>query len=210
MKGKYFSLIGTALTLALTSKVAVAQANKVSIQQIKNSTGQLIISEGTGDSDKKPAAEKPLRADVLKILCQDFPLNSRCQGTADNSKGSTSESKKKPDNSGGTATPGTAPSDAGTPGSNTGAPPDSAPLNPPPNTGTPDNTNPSGAPGGTSGGSNQVTPPGGAGTTPSTPPSPDSNTNTTPGTGTGNQSNPPGDSSNPGSATPPTTTPPGQ
>jgi len=55
MKGKFISLITTGVILALAGNLAVAQA-----------------------SEENP--QKKLRSDVIKILCEKSPLNSRCQG----------------------------------------------------------------------------------------------------------------------------------
>ncbi len=169
MKGKYLTLIGTALILALTSKAVDAQASKFSVQQINDASGGPAVTPSTGQpisqgssTSTSSSTPRKLRPDVLKILCRDFPQNSQCQessaATPSPTSGSTSEPKppgrhhKKPKkgqgaDTPGTATPGTAPSDTGTPGSGRGAPPDSVtPLAPGSGTGTPDNTNPSGTP----------------------------------------------------------------
>ena len=101
----------------------------------------LSCNVASAQSLETPAPEHKLRPDVLKILCQDFPLNSRCQGASSNSSTSNtkpSDTKKNPDNN----TPGTAPIDTGTPGIRRGAPPDSAPLSPTPGGVTPDHNSP--------------------------------------------------------------------
>ncbi|WP_414521054.1 hypothetical protein [Umezakia ovalisporum] len=54
MKGKYLILIGTALTLALSANIAIAES-------------------GTSSREIK------LSPEGLKLLCEQFPLNSRCQ-----------------------------------------------------------------------------------------------------------------------------------
>ncbi|MBR8834677.1 MAG: hypothetical protein DSM106950_11720 [Stigonema ocellatum SAG 48.90 = DSM 106950] len=242
MKGKYLTLMGTALILVLSSKAVDAQAAKFRVQQINDASGGPAVTPSTGEpisqapststSESKP---RKLRPDVLKILCQDFPLNSQCQGSSatkpDSSSGSTSETgkKPKPEKLPNTTTPGTAPSDTGTPGSRRGLPPDSAPLsNPPGGPGTPDNTNPSGtsnppSDSGTPGSSTQEKVP--TTTTPGTAPSdtgtpgsrrglpPDSAPLSPPsGTGTPDNTTPsggtnPGDSSAPGSITQPGSVP---
>jgi len=182
MKGKYLTLIGTALTLALTSNVAHAQASKFRVQQLNESAGQPVqasTGEAISQATAQPAPEHKLRSDVLKILCQDFPLNSRCQGSAASSSTSDtkpSDTKKNPDSTPGNATPGQAPSETGTPGSRKGAPPDSAPLSPTPGSGTQKITPDSGS---------QLTPPSdsstpGSTTTPST-----GSPTQVPGTGSG-------------------------
>ncbi len=50
--------------------------------------GFLLTAVGQSKSlaQSAPAPEKPMREDVLKILCQRFPLNSRCQGSADSTQ----------------------------------------------------------------------------------------------------------------------------
>ncbi|WP_088241666.1 hypothetical protein [Calothrix rhizosoleniae] len=55
MKGKFITLITTSAILVLTSNLAVAQTTE----------------------QNQP---KKLRSDVMKILCEKSPLNSRCQG----------------------------------------------------------------------------------------------------------------------------------
>ncbi|MBD2387352.1 hypothetical protein [Cylindrospermum sp. FACHB-282] len=73
MKGKSLTLIGTAITLALTSNVAVGQSSKSPIDESSNSS----ITSPT---------EIKLSPEGMKILCEHFPLNSRCPGgTAINS-----------------------------------------------------------------------------------------------------------------------------
>ncbi|HYW21700.1 MAG TPA: hypothetical protein VE956_20820 [Nodularia sp. (in: cyanobacteria)] len=67
MLGKYLTLIGTALTLALTTNVAVAESSKSSV--IKS------------DSLSTNAPEEiKLSPEGMKILCERSPLNSRCPG----------------------------------------------------------------------------------------------------------------------------------
>lgn len=73
MKGNFLPLIGTALTLALTTNVAAAQSSKSPIVESNSSS----ISSPT---------EIKLSPEGMKILCEYFPLNSRCPGgTAINS-----------------------------------------------------------------------------------------------------------------------------
>jgi hypothetical protein len=92
MKGKYFALMGTAVFLALTSNVAVAQSTK--FPQLAKQ------SESNSESNNKPAAEMELAPDVMEILCKRFPLNSRCQagaGTTENTPaGSSTTEPMKP------------------------------------------------------------------------------------------------------------------
>ncbi|BAZ05555.1 hypothetical protein [Calothrix sp. NIES-3974] len=68
MKGKYLTLLGTALTLALSSNVAMAQSTKFPELQKENK------------EETTPSAERELPPDVMEILCKNFPLNSRCPG----------------------------------------------------------------------------------------------------------------------------------
>jgi hypothetical protein len=65
MKGKSLTLIGTAMTLALTSNVAMAQSSKS------------LLAESS-DSSMGSAAEIKMSPEGMKILCERFPLNSRC------------------------------------------------------------------------------------------------------------------------------------
>lgn len=83
MKGKSLTLIGTAITLALTTNVAVAQSSKSP------------IDESSSSSITSPTEIK-LSPEGMKILCEHFPLNSRCPGgTAINS--STPSNTKIPE-----------------------------------------------------------------------------------------------------------------
>ncbi|WP_414528887.1 hypothetical protein [Nodularia chucula] len=67
MKGKYLTLIGTALTLALTTNVAFAESSKSPV--------------GESDSLSMNApTEIKLSPEGMKILCERSPLNSRCPG----------------------------------------------------------------------------------------------------------------------------------
>ncbi|NMG18078.1 hypothetical protein [Brasilonema bromeliae] len=139
MNGKYLTLIGAALTLALTSNVAVAESAK------------FLIGQSSGGSSSGSSGEIKLSPRVnKKKFCNDYPLNSRCQeGSASTSSPSDSstETKKKPSKStpGGTATPGLAPADPGT----TNTPGGTNEIAPPPagNPANPGTTTPSGSPG---------------------------------------------------------------
>lgn len=59
MKGKFLTLVGTAITLAFTSNVAMAQSN---------------------DSSTSAPPEIKMSLEGMRILCVNFPLNSRCPG----------------------------------------------------------------------------------------------------------------------------------
>mgnify|MGYP001795045790 CR=1 FL=1 len=78
MKGKIITLIGTALTLALSSTVAVAQSTKFPDRDFPEREEPTSVSES--DDDIVAAAEEELSPDAMEILCVRFPLNSRCQG----------------------------------------------------------------------------------------------------------------------------------
>ncbi|YAF94665.1 MAG: hypothetical protein AB3A66_18985 [Nodularia sp. CChRGM 3473] len=67
MKGKSLTLMGTALTLALTTNVAFAQSSKSS------------IADSNSLSTSSPTEIK-LSPEGMKILCERSPLNSRCPG----------------------------------------------------------------------------------------------------------------------------------
>ncbi|MBC1217493.1 hypothetical protein GNE08_25130, partial [Trichormus variabilis ARAD] len=69
MKGKSLTLIGTALTLALTANFAVAQSSKSQIAQ-------------SSESSTSSPTEIQLSPEGFEILCKRFPLNSRCQGNS--------------------------------------------------------------------------------------------------------------------------------
>ncbi|WP_071190823.1 hypothetical protein [Trichormus sp. NMC-1] len=74
MKGKFLTLIGTALTLALTTNVAMAESS------------QSPVSEESSSSSTNSPTEIKMSPLGMKILCERFPLNSRCSGgTAINS-----------------------------------------------------------------------------------------------------------------------------
>jgi hypothetical protein len=64
MKGKSLSVIGTAITLAFTSNVAMAQSSESMLAETDSSTGS--------------PAEIKMSPEGMKILCERFPLNSRC------------------------------------------------------------------------------------------------------------------------------------
>jgi len=216
MKGKYLTLIGTALILVLTSKTAVGQASKFRVQQINDASGGPAVTPSTGQpisqgSSTSTSTSTPpkLRPDVLKILCTDFPQNSQCQTSSaapDAQSGTTSDPGKKPkkrkhkkDDPSGTSTPGTAPSDTGTPGSGRGAPPDSVnPLSAPSNGTTPDKPGKTTSP--DSSGTTPLPGSGGSGSQQNITPGTPSDTGT-PGSGTGtppDSSTPSGGTSSPG------------
>jgi hypothetical protein len=67
MKGKSLTLIGTAMTLALTGNAAMAQSSE-----------SLLVE--SSDSSMGTAAEIKMSPEGMEILCQRFPLNSRCPG----------------------------------------------------------------------------------------------------------------------------------
>ncbi|MDJ0675568.1 MAG: hypothetical protein QNJ36_09350 [Calothrix sp. MO_167.B42] len=71
MKGKFITLITTGVILALASNVAVAQT-----------------------TEENP--QKKLRSDVMKILCEKSPLNSRCQGQKPTTEAPTTETETTP------------------------------------------------------------------------------------------------------------------
>ncbi|MEO1375770.1 MAG: hypothetical protein AAFW70_15920, partial [Cyanobacteria bacterium J06635_10] len=79
MKGKFTTLIGTALTLALSSTVAVAQSTKFPDRDFQN----LEETTETAESNESlvAAADEELSLEAMEILCKRFPLNSRCEGT---------------------------------------------------------------------------------------------------------------------------------
>jgi hypothetical protein len=98
MKEKCLSLIGTALTLALTSNVAIAQSSRILLAQEN--------SPSTGEIKMSPEG--------MKILCENFPLNSRCQGGASatpSAPGGTTSPEAQPSNTDTTPTDTTAPED---------------------------------------------------------------------------------------------------
>jgi len=79
MKGKFLTLIGTALTLAFSSTVAVAQSTKFPEGDFSNPEKNTEISES--DDSLVAAADEKISPEAMEILCQRFPLNSRCDGT---------------------------------------------------------------------------------------------------------------------------------
>ncbi|MEM9925419.1 MAG: hypothetical protein AAF915_16975 [Cyanobacteria bacterium P01_D01_bin.50] len=81
MKGKFTTLIGTALTLALSSTVAVAQSTKFPNRDFQNFEETTETSES--NESLVAAADEELSPEAMKILCERFPLNSRCGGTND-------------------------------------------------------------------------------------------------------------------------------
>ena len=78
MKGKFLPLISTAITLALSSTVAVAQSTKFPNRDFDNSEA----TTETADKNESivAAADEKLSPDAMEILCKRFPLNSRCEG----------------------------------------------------------------------------------------------------------------------------------
>ncbi|MEA5573767.1 hypothetical protein [Calothrix sp. UHCC 0171] len=130
MKGKFLTLVGTALSLALSCSVANAQSSKFPELQAQNSS--------TSAPDKK------LAPDVMEILCKNFPLNSRCQSDADAktpstpSEGTTETTPESTTTTPDSGTQVTPPADSGTTDGGSTTP---APL---PGSTVPDNTNPSG------------------------------------------------------------------
>lgn len=83
MKGKHITLIGTALSLALSCNVANAQSSKFPELQ----------AQKEAENSAGSAQEKTLPPDVMEILCRNFPLNSRCPGGADAKTPSTTPSE---------------------------------------------------------------------------------------------------------------------
>ncbi|MBF2015844.1 MAG: hypothetical protein IGS23_11715 [Rivularia sp. T60_A2020_040] len=84
MKSKFVTLVGTVLTLALSSTVAVAQSNKFPERDFPSSETTTETSEPSADgSNMVAAAEEKLSPDAMEILCVRFPLNSRCEGKAE-------------------------------------------------------------------------------------------------------------------------------
>ncbi|TBR61119.1 hypothetical protein B4U84_09960 [Westiellopsis prolifica IICB1] len=157
MKGKFITLTGAALTLALTSNIAAAQSTKFP---------ELSQNQQNQETTTSPPEIK-LSPEGKKILCEYFPLNSRCQGASSNT---TTPDSTTPDS---TTTP--AP-DSTTPDSTTTPAPDSS--SPTQITPAPDSTIP--APDSSS--PTQMTP-----APDSTTPAPDSSSPTqiTPGSGSG-------------------------
>ncbi|MEM6755258.1 MAG: hypothetical protein AAF630_20080, partial [Cyanobacteria bacterium P01_C01_bin.38] len=103
MKGKLLTLIGTALTLALSSTVTVAQSTKFPSRDFPEREEPTSISES--DDNLVAAAEEELSPDAMEILCVRFPLNSRCSGanaatpsSEDTEESMPSEDSISPDN----------------------------------------------------------------------------------------------------------------
>lgn len=100
MKGKFLTLVGTALTLALTSNVAVAQSTKFLIAQQSQPSSESSTS----------APEIKLSPQGMEILCKYYPLNTRCAKNAGATQQSPSqrstETQTKPADAG-SANPGT-------------------------------------------------------------------------------------------------------
>ncbi|WP_040629762.1 hypothetical protein [Fortiea contorta] len=127
MMGKSLSLFGAALTLALSTNVAVAQSSQSPVNESSNSSA---------DS----ATEIKLSPEGFKILCERSPLNSRCPGgtpLTPAASGSTTIPEDKSFEGGTTPgnlapVPGTATPDSTAPGN----------LAPVPGTATPDSTAP--------------------------------------------------------------------
>jgi hypothetical protein len=152
MKAKYLTLVGTALTIALSSNVAVAQSTKFpQLQQEKEA--------------KSSPQDKELAPDVMEILCKNFPLNSRCPGgtAVKPVEGGT------PDNSGTQVTP--PPSEVPKPEGNITTPDSGVtPVTPPSGTGSPEKITPDPLPDTTKPEGN-TSPTPDSGVTPMTPPS---------------------------------------
>lgn len=123
MKAKFLTLTGTALTLALTSNIAAAQITKF----------PELSQQQTETTAKTP--EIKLSPEGKKILCEYFPLNSRCQGTSSNTTTPDSTTTPAPDS---TTTPSP---DSTSPTQITPAPDSTVPA-PDSTTPSPDSTNP--------------------------------------------------------------------
>ncbi len=140
MKGKSLSLFGAALTLALTTNVAVAQSSKSA------------VDESTSSSAGSPTEIK-MSAEGFKVLCERFPLNSRCPGGTPLSpaaSGGTTMPESKSFEGGNTPSKLTPAPDAGAPSNLTPVPTTPAPdagapskLTPAPETPAPDAGTPS-------------------------------------------------------------------
>jgi hypothetical protein len=172
MKGKYFTLIGTALTLALSSNIAVAQSTKFPELQADKET-------------KSSPQEKELTPDVMEILCKKSPLNSRCPGGTAVKPASTAT---PPENETQVAPPSEPPAPAPeaappAPDSPMTTPPDAppapgsgvTPMTPPSGTGSPEKITPLPSTGSPDG---NTSPTPDSGVTPMTPPSSPSNGDT--------------------------------
>ena len=106
MKGKFLTLIGTALTLALSSTVAVAQSSKFPDRDFPNREETTETETSDSGESLVAAADEEISPEGMEILCQRFPLNSRCEGSATTSPAETnieestpSEENISPDNS---------------------------------------------------------------------------------------------------------------
>lgn len=135
MKGKFLTLTGTALTLALTSNIAAAQITKF----------PELSQQQTETTAKTP--EIKLSPEGMKILCEYFPLNSRCQGTSSNTTTPDSTTTPAPDSTTTPAPDSTTPEDT-TPSPDSTSPtqitpaPDSTVPAPDSTTPSPDSMNP--------------------------------------------------------------------
>jgi hypothetical protein len=153
MKGKYFTLIGTALTLALSSNIAVAQSTKFPELQADKET-------------RISSQDKELTPDVIEILCKKSPLNSRCPGgtavkPVSGDSGTGAPAVNPPESETQVAPPPEVPTSAPE-----ATPPASAPeVTPAPDSGTTPMTPPAGT-----GSPEKITPAPDSGTTPMTPP----------------------------------------
>jgi hypothetical protein len=209
MKGKYFTLIGTALTLALSSNIAVAQSTKFPELQADKET-------------KSSPQEKELTPDVMEILCKNFPLNSRCPGgtavkPVSGDSGAGAPVVNPPDSGTQVAPPPEVPTpapEATPPASAPEVPPapdsGTTPMTPPAGTGSPEKITPvpgTGTPDGNTSPAPEVPPTPDSGTTPMTPPSGSSNGDTNkitpvPSSGTPDSVIPSNNSGTPDSVTP--------
>lgn len=135
MKAKFLTLTGTALTLALTSNIAAAQITKF----------PELSQQQTETTAKTP--EIKLSPEGKKILCEYFPLNSRCQGTSSNTTTPDSTTTPAPDSTTTPAPDSTTPEDT-TPSPDSTSPtqitpaPDSTVPAPDSTTPSPDSMNP--------------------------------------------------------------------
>jgi len=176
MKSKFVTLIGTALTLALSSTVAVAQSNKFPNQDLPSGEATTETSEPSADgTNLVAAAEEKLSPQAMEILCVRFPLNSRCEGkgeTTTSPENTNTEEVTPPDNTIET-TPG-APLPGTTPEGEV-APSDDAPTNMTP---MPGGITPEATPSQDDAPTNMTPMPGGM--TPETTPNEDAPTNMTP------------------------------
>ncbi|MUH01345.1 hypothetical protein F7734_57380 [Scytonema sp. UIC 10036] len=201
MNGKYLAFIGTAIALAFSSNVAVAQGAEIER-----------IAQGGQPSTAKPFKLSP---EGKKILCQNFPLNSACQAGGAGTTQTPSSGQSNPSGSSetpGTATPGTAPAEPGTvntpdgtrdvappPTGTTGTDGSGTQITPPAGTtGAPDSTQPEGTNQDSANPDDSKVTPGTAPAEPGTTNTPDGTTETTPSDGPGGTTTP---STTPGSGT---------